>query len=188
MPQEAVSVLAEAIRQAACYLEYGSGASTVLAMDLGVPTIISVESDRAWVKRLSDKLAGRLDPDRHFLLHADIGPTKAFGYPVSDAQWRNYRTYPLSAWELCRSRGLTPDVVLVDGRFRVACFLATLLFGRPGCRILFDDYDSRPHYHTVCAFAGSPCMLERVADFTVPDGIDRDRVWEALLQAVTDPR
>jgi hypothetical protein len=188
MEPEGVELLTEALSGAGCYLEYGSGGSTVLASDLGVPMIVSVESDRAWLGLVRGKLAGRTDLARHLLLHADIGPTKALGHPVSDEHWRNFRTYPLAAWDLCRGRGLVPDLVLVDGRFRAACFLASLLFARPGCRILFDDYLERKHYHLVESLAKPDRQVGRMAVFTVPAAVDRDQAWQALLQAVTDPR
>ena len=107
---------------------------------------------------------------------------------VSNEHWNRYHTYPLMPWVLIRSRGLVPDLVLVDGRFRVACFLASILYARPGCRILFDDYAERSYYHTVTRFVPPARMIERMAEFSVPQTLDRDRVWEALFQAVTDTR
>jgi aminoglycoside N3'-acetyltransferase len=37
--------------------------------------------------------------------------------------------------------------VLIDGRFRVACFLATCASIKKETTVLFDDYESRTHYH-----------------------------------------
>jgi hypothetical protein len=192
MPAEAVALLTEALGGAGCYLEYGSGGSTVLATGLGVPVIVSVESDRAWLELVRAKVGAKAETEaeagRHVLLHADIGPTKALGHTVSDEHWRNYRNYPLGAWEVCRSRGLAPEVILVDGRFRVACCLASLLFAKPGARILFDDYLERPHYHTVEAFGTPTRMVGRLAEFTVPASLERDAVWLALVAAIPDQR
>ena len=42
MPREAVAALKKALGSPRCYLEYGSGGSTVLALRIGVPVIISV--------------------------------------------------------------------------------------------------------------------------------------------------
>ena len=78
----------------------------------------------------------------------------------SAATWPKFHTYPMVPWDLARARGLAPDLVLVDGRFRAACFLASLLFARPGAVILFDDYVDRPFYHTVEAF-GTPALHGR---------------------------
>jgi hypothetical protein len=44
---------------------------------------------------------------------------------------------------------VTPDVVLIDGRFRVSCFLTSILRAQPGTAIIFDDYVSREFYHVV---------------------------------------
>ena len=186
MPPEAVARLTEALRTSSCYLEYGSGGSTVLAASLNVAPLIAVESDKEWQKLVRNRLGG--DSDQRFLLHADIGPTKSLGYPVSTEHWGKFHTYPMMPWDLCRARGLAPDLVLVDGRFRVACFLATILFARPGCVILFDDYAERPFYHLAARFAASPRMVGRMAEFRVPEALDRDAAWEALLRAVADTR
>ena len=35
---------------------------------------------------------------------------------------------------------LVPDLILIDGRFRVCCFLSSLKYGNVGTKILFDDY------------------------------------------------
>ena len=71
------------------------------------------------------QLAGRLRPEHHHLCHADIGPTAQFGAPASERHWRRFPAErALDAWTLCRDRGLVPDLVLIDGRFRAACLLA----------------------------------------------------------------
>jgi hypothetical protein len=43
-----------------------------------------------------------------------------------------------------RRGAVKPDLVLIDGRFRLACFLHPLLAAAPGTPILFDDYTNRP--------------------------------------------
>ena len=44
------------------------------------------------------------------------------------------------------------DTVLIDGRFRVASFLTTLLYCEKGTKIIFDDYVTRSKYHIVEMF------------------------------------
>jgi hypothetical protein len=46
---------------------------------------------------------------------------------------------------------LKPDLVLVDGRFRVACVLQALLTV-PTARILVHDFWQRPAYHIVLQY------------------------------------
>ena len=46
MPPEVVALLEGELKKASCFLEYGSGGSTVLAASLEVPRIVSVETNR----------------------------------------------------------------------------------------------------------------------------------------------
>ena len=186
MPDEGVAVLSEALGEARCYLEYGSGGSTLLAVARGVADIVTVESDRLWLDAVRTALGDRLRAGHHHLLHADIGPTAQFGVPISERAWRRWPGYALDAWALCRERGLEPDIVLVDGRFRAACALATLIHARPGTRMLFDDYAGRPAYHVAARFAEPPRMIDRLALFTVPDR-PAPGLWDAFLAASADP-
>lgn len=44
------------------------------------------------------------------------------------------------------------DVAFVDGRFRVACIIATILKSRPDTIVLVHDFYPRPHYHLVLEY------------------------------------
>ncbi|MBR2537353.1 MAG: glycosyltransferase family 2 protein [Hyphomicrobium sp.] len=190
MPPASVEYLAAAMQQCSCYLEYGTGGSTAMAARTGIPAVIAVESDFAWrnaVRRKVESISGHSGA-KNLILHSDIGPTKELGYPKSDSNWMRYHNYPLEAWQLCRKEDLSPDLVLIDGRFRVACCLASFLFAAPGTRILFDDYVDRPHYFSVENFVKRTQTIDRVAEFIVPAELPRDEIWLALMTAVTDPR
>ena len=187
MPEACAAHFAAALRSSVCYLEYGAGGTTVAACAARVPVIVSVESDAAWLAAVRRRIEPYPPMLGRHLLHADIGPTTRWGHPEGEAHWRSYSRYPLGAWEFCRSHGLAPDLVLVDGRFRLACCLAALLLARPGCRVLVDDYLERPGYSEIERFAPRPLLVDRMAEFTVPERLPRDEAWLALLAAVTDP-
>lgn len=185
MPPNAVERLGELMQSADIYLEYGSGGSTFMALDKGIGMTISVESDLAWLKTLEQQAAS--SPGDRLLLHGDIGPTVALGHPESDRYWRKWRQYALLPWLECKARGLNPDLILIDGRFRVACFCASLLFAKPGVTILFDDYVERAPYHVVEQFGPPIARHDRMAEFVRPKELDRDAVWLALMEGVTTP-
>ncbi|MCV0416377.1 MAG: hypothetical protein K5831_16040 [Brevundimonas sp.] len=184
LPEAAVARLRGLLDGCRGYLEYGSGGSTVMAGEMRAPFTVSVESDGDWLAALRQALDGAAG--ERILLYADIGPTGEWGHPVSEAQWRSWHAYPLLGWETCRARGLVPDLVLIDGRFRRACLYASLLFAWPGTRILFDDYAGRPTYHPVEEILKPVALHDRMAEFVAPASIDRDVVWRALLEASTD--
>jgi hypothetical protein len=188
MPPPLSDQLIALMRKSSCYLEYGTGGSTVKAVKLGIPVILAVESDAIWLEAVRNKIDKLISGSRYQLMHVDIGPTGAGGYPVSEADWKNYWRYPLEVWESCWSKNLVPDLVLVDGRFRVACFLASILFGQAGCRILVDDYFDRPYYTQVERFTLPVRRIDRAAEFIVPAELPRDFVWTALFSALGDSR
>jgi hypothetical protein len=74
-----------------------------------------------------------------------VGPIGDWGLPTTYDRRENFRSYVTAIWE----GGESPDFVLIDGRFRVACFFYTVMRAGPGTRIVFDDYKFRPHYHLV---------------------------------------
>ena len=187
MPEPAVARLRELLEKSSCYLEYGAGGSTVLANSLGVPVSISVESDNAWLDVLRREMAIAPSAERIFL-HADIGPTGEWGHPISEDMWRSWHDYPLIGWKECRSRFLSPDLVLIDGRFRMACFYATLIFAKAGATILFDDYVDRPFYHSIERSLRPIATHARMAEFQVPANTSRDLLWLAFCDAITDKR
>jgi protein O-GlcNAc transferase len=85
--------------------------------------------------------------------------------------WESYPNYALGIWQepfFCQ-----PDVVLVDGRFRVACFIACALMTRSRLTILFDDYKDRKYYHLVERMVAPSEFVDRMAIFRIePAQID----------------
>lgn len=57
----------------------------------------------------------------------------------------NFIKYANSIW----SHELKPNVILIDGRLRVLCFLVSLKRCNSGTKIIFDDYVNRKKYHII---------------------------------------
>ena len=181
MPPEARAALERHLRAAGTYLEFGAGGSTVLAAQLSVPSITSIESSKAWIDHVAGSIGSFASKSVVRLLHADIGETKEWGHPVDDSAIRRWPGYFWGAWEAVRQGGLDPDLVLVDGRFRVACFLSSLLHLPPGRTILWDDYVDRPQYRCVEAWVAPTAYHSVMAEFHVPQSIDRLGVFNQLF-------
>ena len=81
----------------------------------------------------------------------------------------------MSIWDL--PEFVHPDVVLIDGRFRAACFLTTLFRCTRPLTLLWDDYIDRPAYHEVESLLKPVEMIGRMARFdVVPMPIPADRL------------
>lgn len=188
MPQPCVEKLEDAMQSARVYLEYGTGGSTNLAAGFPHLSTVSVESDWNILRTIKLSVAERNRDSRIALLYADIGPTGENSFPTDESAFREWHRYAVSPWLHCAERNLQPDLVLIDGRFRRACLLASLIFSAPGTRILFDDYIDRPHYHAVEKHLSPSTVTDRMAEFVTPPKLGRTALWLDLLEAVNDPR
>lgn len=151
-------------------LEYGTGGSTVLASEQRGKTIYAVESDKVWTQNLR-RFVEQSDQTRSVprILHVDIGPTKEWGHPINESSWKNFHKYPISVWsELIQEH---PDLVLIDGRFRAACFLTCCLMTTRPLKILFDDYRDRKNYHLVEQIAKPLDFVDQMAIFEIEPGL-----------------
>lgn len=153
------------VAEAKVYGEYGVGASTEWAYANTTARIISVDTSSEWLARVS----ANKDPGRFVGRHVDVGEVRDWGYPRDFSKRRHFPLYFDAIW----SGPVRPDVVLVDGRFRVCCFLTSLLSAGPGVRIVFDDYLDRPRYHVVEEVIEPVEYCGRQALFVVPEAFDR---------------
>ncbi|SEK94432.1 hypothetical protein SAMN05421666_3056 [Roseovarius nanhaiticus] len=177
LPDAEAARVAEAYAAAEVILEYGSGGSTVLASELPGKRVFSVESDKAWAEMMQAWLAQTPPASGTTVdvIWSDVGPTGEWGRPVDDTGWRHYPDYPLAVWQ--RVDFVQPDVVLVDGRFRPGCAMATAFCTARPVTVLVDDYRRRKGYHAIEEFLGAPRLIGRMAEFEVaPIAVPADRL------------
>ncbi len=175
------------------YLEYGSGGSTVLA-HRHVACLVSVDSDRHFLRTVRRTLRQQPAGADTILIPVNIGFTEEWGRPVftkaTARRIRRWVEYTKAPWHFFRRRRIEPDLILVDGRFRVACVLQSLLQLSEGsrCDILLDDYSSRAQYAAVEEMADLLEMQGGMARLRVKPGMDRDRCEALLPEFYTDYR
>ena len=146
-------------------LEFGSGGSTVMASEMPGKTIYSVESSRVWTKMMRHWFDEAQPISLPQMQHVNIGPTGKWGTPKDGTGFKRYHLYPLSVWD---TEGFKhPDVILVDGRFRVACALTAMLRCTKKTTLLFDDYEGRKGYHVLEEFLEKEEVVGNMARFTV---------------------
>lgn len=178
------------LRNASSYVEFGAGGSTVYALSFdNLKRIDVVESDPDWVGGLQNRHdiqqaieSGKL----HFHL-VEIGKTGAWGHPLdrSDQTTSKFHTYSDAGASVVESSGT--DFVLVDGRFRVACFLKVLKASTPQTIIAIHDYTNRPQYHVVEKFADVIERSEEFVAFRKKEIIDETELGNTINQYETNP-
>ncbi|MDQ2762190.1 MAG: glycosyltransferase [Pseudomonadota bacterium] len=178
------------------YLEFGTGGSTVLAAKAG-SIFVGVDSDTRWLNKLKAQpaVARAIKAGRGALLHVDIGPLGEWGFPADEsraASWPDYIRFPWTEWDSRRER---PDLVFVDGRFRVACCLSVVVamsawraIGDTPRVLLHDFNAARPFYQPVLDFfeieaVENSLHLLRIRRDASPLG-----AMAAMLGSLSDPR
>ncbi|NAZ36832.1 hypothetical protein [Rubellimicrobium sp. CFH 75288] len=186
LPPEALALLGDLGRQAGTILEYGAGGSTVELADLGEGRLFSVETSAAWAAELRAWFAAH--PTRRSVVvhHVDVGPVGRWGFPLGHAAWDRFHHYPTSVWD--RHDFVHPDLVVIDGRFRLACFLTTALRIERPVTVLWDDYRDRREYHAAERYARPTKMAGRTALFRLEPQILRPSDLSWVLDAFTRPR
>ena len=129
------------VKKCNIYFEYGVGDSTTWVLENTSSRIISVDTDKKWINKVDiSKNKKRID-----INWIDLGEIENWGRPKTYEYRRHFIDYISNVWTF----DLKADVILIDGRFRVACFLYSLINAKVGSFIIFDDYINRPHYHVI---------------------------------------
>ncbi len=150
-----------ALQTARVYGEYGCGASTLwVARTLKLP-IVAVDTSADWLQHVRAQTAGN---PKVTLFHADCGDIGDWGRPETYDHRTGFHDYTDWLWR----QALRPDVVLIDGRFRVCCFLTSLKHADAGTRLIFDDYTDRRWYHIVERLVPRHQVCGRQCLFVVP--------------------
>lgn len=176
MTKDELKILHSQLDLSTRFLEFGSGASTLYAAS--VPTIRqidSVESSQKFINKnlkpnpvISEAIsAGKL------LFHViDIGRTFLWGYPAGFCKKHLWPNYSLSVF----TQKSEHDLVLIDGRFRVACTLNAILNTPPDCKIMIHDFWNRSGYHIVLPFLETQDKADTLGLFAKKQDIDHNEV------------
>lgn len=181
--------------QAGCYLEWGLGGSTRAALRAPARRILSVESDPAWIAIARDDAEVRVAEQggRLTILHADIGPTGRWGVPLAgDA--RDWAAYAEAPWAALAAEGAWPGIVLVDGRFRVACACAVAREALrrpdlpPPLLLLHDVSPQRPYYDPVFKAWEAEVSVGSLRVLRLRPGLDAAALDAQVARFSADPR
>lgn len=156
------------VMSAKIYGEYGCGQSTKWVLNNTTAKVIAVDTSSEWITTVQND--NQDNNARLTIHHSDLGEVGDWGRPLSYEQRSHFSDYTDFVW----NQSDKPDLVLVDGRFRVCCFLTVLKLADAGTRIIFDDYTDRPHYHIVEKYAPRVKECGRQCLFVVPPKSDID--------------
>jgi len=130
------------------YFEFGSGGSTYVASTFdNIKKIISVESDKIWCNKVLNCVKNKNRVKMH---HINIeAKPNSLGYPGPNSKKETWFKYSDVIKRLDKNISSKIDLILIDGRFRVACCLKCYNAMSDRCVIAFDDFIPRKHYHII---------------------------------------
>lgn len=168
-------------------VEFGCGGSTKIMLRSRLDKLVSFETSVEWIENvLSDpELAPEAASGRFEAHHIDIGPTHQWGYPV-DLDAAKCARYAKSPWSKVSLD--TVDLVLVDGRFRVAAALEAALRTEHHCVIAVDDYLDRPHYNVLEEHLDIAIQASRLVVFRKGEKWNRHKAFKTADEYRMDPR
>ena len=119
------------------YFEWGSGWTTRIS-DPIVRRGVSIEGSKSWYEHQQKFPYANTE-----LRYVDIGETTSYSWPVNQTTGRG-SAYISSIQQFDKN-----DVVLVDGRWRVACAMAAYGSLRRNGTLLVHDFGVREHYRPI---------------------------------------
>ena len=172
------SFFLDKLKKSKFYFEYGSGSSTLIANDLN-KKFISIELDKKYYLELKKKI--RNDQVKFF----NIGPVGEFSYPIFKLKKKivNY----INSIDTYLSNEDYPDLILIDGRFRIACCLNILKHVQKKSLkvlILLDDYEKRESYKILNKFF----KIKSIGRMAVLKALKKRVSDKTLNEYLYDPR
>lgn len=158
------------------YLEFGSGGSTFLALENSNTNVFSVESDQKWLDYLlSYKIINIAQRTQRLKFYPiNIGEIRDWGYPINDDLKENYPNYSAEIFEKIDCKSI--DTCLIDGRFRVACAIQTII-NCPNIKyLMIHDYTFREYYHIIEEFLDIVDTTDTLVIFVKKSEIKTDKL------------
>lgn len=177
MTDEEIALFNKTVKSSKHYLEFGLGGSTIQALRKSKAQVYTMDSSADWIVRLREYRYIRLmEKQRLKIYFIDIGEIKKWGYPVDDTSKSKFPVY--SSYILNQVKDLDIDTVLIDGRFRVACALYTILtfYHHESIKLLIHDFWNRSKYHILLDYLEEQDRADRLGLFIIKKGIDLDAV------------
>lgn len=182
------TMLRKYLSQASMVLEFGVGGSTGIAAEQPGIRMVGLDSHPDWIARCKkDPRIAILDQEKRITLHhVDIGKVGDWGFPTDPAAAPRWPRYSLEIWN--KLGGQKPNLVFVDGRFRLSCALQALLHLPDLKYLIMHDFWSRSHYSGVLNFVDVVERVEELGVFTPKKDLDLRALGKMASATLMDPR
>lgn len=170
MTENEKRLLIKYIQKSNHHLEFGMGGSTFLSLYYSRSFVYTVDSSNDWIIKIKNHYYSIWNKKRLCICYADIGPTKEWGYPTLQHDER-FKNYSSAVFEIIGSQII--DTVLIDGRFRVACAInSIIMLNEQPPIIMIHDFWQRPQYNILLKYLELIDSIDSLVVFKIKEGIN----------------
>jgi hypothetical protein len=179
MSEKEILLFDKTITNSKVYLEFGTGGGTLRTLLNSSAKIYSVDSDLNCIRSMQRYWLIKYHKNRrlHFF-HVDIEPTRELGCPIDEDSRKIFPDYSSSVFSSIEKKEI--DTVLIDGRFRIACALRTILecHANKNLVILIHDFWNRPAYFILLKYIREIAVADTLGVFKLRDNINLNFIKE----------
>lgn len=191
MTEDERELFVKSISESKEYLEFGSGGSTFIVLKTTKANIISIESDIDWINHMRDNKT--IFEEEQFcrlkFVHIDIGEISSMGMPKDKYKLESYPKYSEEIFKILDKNKIDKiDTVLIDGRFRVACVLNTILNCNKNIKIIIHDFFNRDEYHIVLNYLDIIEKANTLGVFKIKENINKNEISNLIEQYKYNPK
>lgn len=191
MTEDERELFVKSISESKEYLEFGSGGSTFIVLKTTNANIISIESDINWINHMRDNKT--IFEEEQFcrlkFVHIDIGEISIMGMPKDKSKLESYPKYSEEIFKILDKNKIDKiDTVLIDGRFRVACTLNTILNCNENTKIIIHDFFNRDEYHIVLNYLDIIEKANTLGVFKIKENINKNEISNIIEQYKYNPK
>ena len=163
------------------YLEFGAGGSTLTAAYCDVREIVSLDNAAAWQKKVGEHAIWNKTRSHVQQLHVGLGEVGSYSRPITNDSFADFIHYSHGALRYTQG---TFDVILIDGRFRVASALVSMQRMRGDSALFIHDYTARSAYRVLEQVLDIEDRVGTLVQFRLPKVIDVVAVERLLRQYI----
>lgn len=166
LPAEELAFIREKLKGRRFMVGYGLNEGALRALDAGVKEVWIVDSRKALLSRARAvvrclALALPQKPTLE-LLYGDIGDTSFWGHPENKEKTDQWPRYSTLVWSKLGARSAEVDAVCIQGRFRIASTLISLICAGENSVIFISNF-SRDAYKAILEY----CVVQERVGGTV---------------------
>ena len=166
------------IKNSLVYLEFGMGGSTFRVLHKSKAIVYAIDSSTEWISLMREykQIKNMERKGRLSLFHIDIGPIGEWGKPINNDHKEKFPNYSSDIFNLVDKESI--DTVLIDGRFRVACALKTIMecYQNEKLKVLIHDFWNRDQYQVLLKYFDVIDQVDSLGVFRIKDKIDLNSV------------